>query len=680
MNLVMFLSCRGSAPTASIIISSLPIASSQSIKNHFYDRRLKRGLSGRSSAMIYSLKHDQQGPPKSKKEGKGLNANHRSSQFHKVKSDKSTLPQTHIFKRVRIQTTRFDVNKETSLSMTRVPLTLVDAHSTDEQLPLAYIFKETLLLDDLRSSFESVVQNSFPILGGKIVHHPDDRTPSFCYGSGTDSVIMSFGHTTISLKEWMDRLCGSENDLVREGSWSLSWYKGEGHPILLPLFDSLHHANKSDQKSTALATVRITYPSSGGTILGVNLSHALADTSSCIRLVECWGHEMRILQSKRDRNIRTGTEGSKSDSIEYASQMHSNDRWQATCSGMVTPDHAQIMRLWETTRDQSTVSNASHRSIEASSPMSFLSKTLSTFMPTTWLDTQTPSEGAQDTEQLEHQQRDHSHQSHCYVQLPFPLEVKDAMKNFGEHYWRKDKNEYISTNDMLTGFGWLIKRELSGRIDWNISVVVNLRGRAGLDVKNFHSFEKGKSDKENGVFGNAITNIIAMMPSSPKNESSVPFTKEKMKVSTLPVLQATLDDVALAARAIRKALLSGLEEIPDQLTLSRMGKVITPRTGNDRAFSTTSWIQFPLWDSISFSKDDKLLGFYGLPIHPLPLNQDTYASVIVPTKSGGCMYNLLMPSHQADEARVFHRNLCVLFLEWEEERQKAHLEIRSSIS
>jgi hypothetical protein len=617
-----------------------------------------------------SLKYNQLGPNKGRKEGNGVNKYQHSSRFCRYRSDNNSIPPpTHIFKRVKIRTTRFDDNTGTIFSSTRVPLTLVDAHSTDEQLPFAYFFKETLSLEDLISSFESVVQNSFPILGGTIVHDPDDRTPAFCFGSRDDSVTMSFGHSAISLKEWMGRLCGSENDLAQEGPWSHSWYKGEGHPILLPLFESLHPANIGEQDSTALATVRVTYPSSGGTILGVNLSHALADTSSCIRLVQCWGHEMSRLQSQHDINISTETQGTKSDNIEFISRMHSNDRWQATCSGMVTSDHAQIMRLWETTRNQSTVINASYRGIAASSPMSFLYKSVSSVMPVTWFDKQTPSEEAQDTEELEHPQNDLSQQSHNYLQLPFSLEVQDAMKNFGTHYWRKDKNEYVSTNDMLTGFGWLIKRKLSGRQDWNVSVVVNLRGRAGLDVENFNSFEKDGSNQENGVFGNSITNIIAMMPSSSRNETCSSFTK-RARESALPIVQSTLDDVAEAATAIRKALLSGLKEIPDQLTLSRMGKAVSPHTGNGKAFSTTSWRQFALWDSISFSKDAGLLGFYGLPVHPLPSNQNTYAGVIVPSKSGGCTYNLLMPSHQAEEARVFHKNLCVLFLEWEDERQK----------
>ena len=160
-----------------------------------------------------------------------------------------------------------------------------------------------------------------------------------------------------------------------------------------------------------------------------------------------------------------------------------------------------------------------------------------------------------------------------------------------------------------------------------------------------------------GLFGNALTSIVAKLPPSSQDEMSI-------------------SEIGDAAIAIRQSF-AKLATIEDQLLLSQSGR---PKQSGDQGacFSTTSWMQFPLWD-INFSDDNDqmsevdglvvappgtLAGFYGRPSYPLPVG-DTYSSIIVPHSTGGCIYKLLAPTSQVQRILELHQEMSEHFLQWE---------------
>jgi len=223
-------------------------------------------------------------------------------------------------------------------------------------------------------------------------------------------------------------------------------------------------------------------------------------------------------------------------------------------------------------------------------------------------------------------------------------------------------SSYISTNDMITAFGWMMKRVLSRQPSYNLSIVVNLRGH---------------SDVHPLLFGNALTHVVVQYPAFPNNDN---YNGKR---------HITLEEISQAALAIRQALNDGVREIPHRLMESRLGQLSSSNSmSTSPTFSTTSWRQFPL-ARIRFSdtttdlsilhsnkgedqdqqhqlyKNNTMNGFHGHPAHPLPVGE-TYASVIAPciaTKGAGCIYELLLPADQVDEARDMHARLADLYLE-----------------
>jgi hypothetical protein len=262
-------------------------------------------------------------------------------------------------------------------------------------------------------------------------------------------------------------------------------------------------------------------------------------------------------------------------------------------------------------------------------------------------------------------QRDES--SHEYVILEYSPELLRAMKaygmdNCGMRAMRHEESApslaaarappptvtFVSTNDMVSAMGWMIKRRIAGRMGWNLSTVVNLRSRGGID---------GFGDLDDpavgiGVFGNALASVVAELPASKGGDM-------------------TMEEVSDAANAIRDSLTRYMADIHDRRALSLLGNAIhTPDQG--RCFSTTSWRQFSIWD-ISFGDDDVgvrqettaglLDGFYGRPSFPLPVG-DTYSSVVVPSRGGGCTYKLLAPSRRVQSILYLHRDISTKFIEW----------------
>jgi hypothetical protein len=461
-------------------------------------------------------------------------------------------------------------------------MTLIDVHLRDEQLPFAYFFHETLCRSKLESSLSRVLQN-YPILGGTtnlcdgvIECHPDD------------SVSLSFGKSELSLHQW---LAESPPQYLRRGRQRLS----------NSLFDCLQHAEddvSKDGNKQVLATIRVTHFAGGGTALGVNLSHALTDAASCVRFVQCWGREMQ------NRNYPNA----------------SNQRSDATCSGMLSPELLEILDL----EDKQTKQNE---------------WSLGALLLQCGLDW----EDKQDDEAQVSRDDSKANYTHEYVSLSFPPLLLQAMKAHGMAHCAGTDTNFVSTNDMVTAFGWLMKRHLSGQLDWNMSMVVNLRGRSGVD-------EFSHMDDVNGiegVFGNGITNIVATLA------STIPQDDGNHGIE--------LDDISAAAVTIRAALIAGLAEVPHRLELSRLGRPAGTPTSST-SFASTSWQHFPVFD-ISFSPDGKLAAFHGQPSYPLPQG-DTFSSIIVPRKCGGHTYQLLIPSNKVQEAKSFHKEICSVFLQW----------------
>jgi hypothetical protein len=494
-------------------------------------------------------------------------------------------------------------------------MTLADAHSVHEQLPFAYLFQETLCAARLEASLQRLLSSTLAILGGRIVIR-DDR-PVILYGQATDGVLMSFGTSSSTLQEFQDQLDSQATEEYSTSAWNPT--------RVSPLCDPLSAKGEAWLLSSAasLASVRITYPHQGGTIVGLNLSHALADTASCLVVAACWGREMRGLRSPE-----TG--------------MPSHERWRATTTGMISPLQAELFSAqWSLAPaapspwaaplyDWMTATTRWSRSVLGFPPTKVRAVPLARPAPPVY----------------------------TYVGLAFPLALQRAMKAYGLAQGRPPPDAsfssssppaipYVSKNDMVTAYGWLLQRTLSGRGDWSVSVVVNLRGK-GVD---------------GGLFGNGIANVIASLPAG-----------QSIRGGGGSVTNVTKKEVHTAAGAIRHALLLGMQGVPEQLALSQMGR---PRanTTTSPAFSTTSWNRLAVWDdSIRFSHTGRgLFGFYGLPVHPLPADLDTFAGVIVPTQDGGCIYHLLTPSNFEAEARAHHQHMGRLFADWEKGREKENV-------
>jgi hypothetical protein len=480
-----------------------------------------------------------------------------------------------------------------------IPLTVSDVHLRHEQLPFAYFFRETLDEAKLESSLRNVLQH-FPILGGRLACN---RLAIQC--DPDDSVPYTVGDIDISLDDWL-----------RKRNQNHSHKSASGYPTLLPLFDALfqnnHHAEEgnddddddddgskrrhhSKYKYENLLKIRVTYFKGGGTAIGVNMNHVLGDTASCVRFVRCWGREMRK---------------------EAYPLGACNIRANASCSGMMTSDLADLMGL-----------NLNKGPI----PPSF------------WTDFYNEFVSSEATISDDEKELDLPPVvNHEYVDLSFPPHVLNAMKTYGMATC-DGPTSYISTNDMMTACGWLLKRSLSDEDAYNISMVVNLRGRCGVDAFG----DMNNVNESDGLFGNGITNVVAAHP---------PTTGS-----------IGMSDIATAAIAIRVALVAGLLEVPDRIAESKRGTP-TPAMNSSLAFSTTSWGQFPVW-KIRFS-EEQLTGFHGHPSFPLPTGR-TFSSVISPALTGGCTYKLLLPSDKADEARALHAGICTLFLGWQTDAQAA---------
>lgn len=511
----------------------------------------------------------------------------------------------------------------------QVPLTVSDVHLRHEQLPFAYFFQETLDAASLKDSLHRVLQH-FPVVSGRI------RSQTFqeiICDPTKDTVPLAFGDINATLDQWFSESRGH------------SHVSGGGHPVLLPIFDALFENERTNGPSEEgddvghvcmlfpydnMLRIRVTYFQCGGTAIGVNFLHALGDTASCVRFVQCWGREMQ--RTKYPLGA-------------------SNERASVCVSGMMTEDRADLMGIF-------------HRSTAAEKTGEVYFSWLR-LLRDVWVKEYSSSskKNCLNEPATDSTKREKACQ-HEYLQLCFSPEVLSAMREVGIEGIERDcqreevNQSFTSTNDLVTAFGWLLKRSLSGEATWNISMVVNMRGRCGIDSfvdmrdsgLTYEKHDTTVTDSgEDGMFGNGIANIVAVHPAT----------------------STTFDvwDVASAAQSIRKSLIIGVLALPDRLHHSSMGNTSSAGISNSRSFPTTSWGQFPLGD-VSFSATTPLFQFHGHPSHPLPKGQSTYASVITRTLKTtsvdgdpyGMNYDLLLPSSQVDHAIEKHVQLCEAFL------------------
>jgi hypothetical protein len=485
----------------------------------------------------------------------------------------------------------------------RVPLTLVDVHLRDEQLPFAFFFDETLDFDKLASSLEQVLKH-YPVMSGRIDFEGKDAGSPVAIQCGPeDAVSLSYGISDKPLSFWTSR--------------GHSYSGGGGHPILLPIFDPLFQSGKQSASNdgvnsySRLATFRVIHFAGGGTAITATFNHALADAASSLRFVECWGRETRK---------------------KLYSKSVSHDRSSATLSGMISTELAEILGLSSPKANDLLPDFISSR-------YSVYRKEMQDFFHNIF--------GSKEAEgkEMEEASSTLAESGHEYVVLLFPPMLLKKMKTHGMAQCKADaqtnsKDDFVSTNDMVTAFGWIMKRQLSGQQDWNMSMVVNLRGRGGVDAfSDLNSLEGcGK-----GVFGNAITNVFASMPA-----------RQKLSPRTDVKLSLCVNEISRAASSIRAALVAGLLDVPERVSMSKLGRPVQPVPPAGSSFATTSWGDFPLW-KIRFA-NERMVGFHGHPSFPLPVGR-TFSSVIAPTKDGGCQYKLLLPSDKASEARMLHKHV-----------------------
>jgi len=511
-------------------------------------------------------------------------------------------PNAYLQRRFSSASTTVQPNRRVFLSTSctkrfTVPLTLTDIHLRNEQLPFAYVFKETLDQHKLVSSLKEVLKR-YPILGATPTFSPGN-VPMLVCDIG-DDVPMSFGGSDLTLDQWLaDKRSGQMQHV--------GWQSGGGAPTLSPLFDDLISARwiapPSEGKKEHMATIRVTYFKDSGTAIAINLSHMLGDANSCFRLCQVWGREMRGLKHP------TGA---------------SNIRADATLTGMITPELASMLNL---------DTNCTFK--ESSEILPFLTE-ISSYV-NDFIGINSSGSGAAKV--------GNSHVDHEYARIELSTELLHAMKSYGKFQSgsEPDHNSFVSTNDMITAMSWLIKRRISNRHDWNLSMVVNLRNRGGI-----HAFSCLEDSSVGiGVFGNALTCVVAKLPHS----------------SGTNLISMT--EIYQAAVSIRKALIEKMAIVEDLQIQSRNGTAAASQN-QDACFSSTSWMQFPLWD-ICFEDDGKRLGhlhgFYGRPSFPLPYG-DMYSSINIPNRDSGCILQILAPKRQVQSVLALNRGISAEFLNW----------------
>jgi hypothetical protein len=291
--------------------------------------------------------------------------------------------------------THFSPSSERKLGK-HVPLSLNDVFVIEEQLPYAYFFTERLCDKKLERSLKKVLR-FFPMLGGRLCL--DSRSIVL---EEDDTVPFSVGRTEIPAEEWIGMRHSSPQQL-------------------LPLFDPLPRDPWNSR--TPLARIKVTHiGDNGGTVLGVNISHAAADGASCIHLMYCWGRQHRTLDYPKP----------------------SYDRSLVTTNGMLTPMHKDLLNLGVVAAEQQTPSALG---LFSSQILGFSSAILL---------------GTQDSDVIPSSSQSEERPAHEFVLLRFTPKLLKQMKTYGkarcselavteEEEGPNERPHFVSTNDLVTG-------------------------------------------------------------------------------------------------------------------------------------------------------------------------------------------------------------------------------------
>ena len=488
----------------------------------------------------------------------------------------------------------------------RVPLSVVDIHLRHEELPFAYFFQGTLGEQELEASLRLVLRD-FPQMGGRIC---SDYTSIQC--ATDDTVRLTFGRIEMTMKEWSSQPRGH----LHHSFSSSATRENGGRPELMPIFDSLFLKSDTGDFDSRLppahlplAKIRVTYFEDDWTAIGVNVLHLVGDTATCIHFVQSWGKQMR-----RKPYQRWGT-----------------DRSRACISGMMTEDLADLIGIHRTA------------SVDLSS-MYTTPLALRSYLPAILSSTPLFAELFKKFHPMPSEDSMAPSIRHEYVRLVFTKELLIRLKEIGNSSCQGSSNQgfpsFVSTNDMLTSYGWLLKCHLSQNNDRGLSMVYNLRGR---------------SDVNSEFFGNGISHVTASEQFGLQSELCSAVDEG---VAQSELLTRNLCD---GAKSIRRALTLGLTGLPDALAASRIGRPQPASANSKPSFSTTNWGQFPLY-KIRFA-EHALFDFHGHPAHPLPPGR-TYASVIAPSSNNSVCYEMFLPSDQAEEAQKCHRDMSSICMEW----------------
>ncbi|MBP8535313.1 acyltransferase [Streptomyces sp. MK37H] len=137
--------------------------------------------------------------------------------------------------------------------------------------PRTFFYRETLDGEALRASLSRTLLN-FPMISGRMKKGPDGRLSVLCDDAGVRFIET---HATESMPDH------GPHHTAKKG---INRYLSQVNPLQVVDAD------------TPLFTVKLTHMKGGGSVLGVNMNHAVADGSAYMRFMESWSKEHRGLE------------------------------------------------------------------------------------------------------------------------------------------------------------------------------------------------------------------------------------------------------------------------------------------------------------------------------------------------------------------------------------------------
>ncbi|ASQ94301.1 hypothetical protein CGL27_15600 [Streptomyces sp. 11-1-2] len=136
--------------------------------------------------------------------------------------------------------------------------------------PRTFFYRETLDGEALRASLSRTLLN-FPMVSGRMKKDPDGRLSVLCDDAGVRFI------ETYASQSMPDH---GPHHTAKKG---INRYLSQVNPLQVVDAD------------TPLFTVKLTHMKGGGSVLGVNMNHAVADGSAYMRFMEGWSKEHRGL-------------------------------------------------------------------------------------------------------------------------------------------------------------------------------------------------------------------------------------------------------------------------------------------------------------------------------------------------------------------------------------------------